>query len=131
MFRPLALLATLVARWLLLLSTIQVVTSSYVRYTSRLNWAIDSRGLSPHKTRGLVGRIIKRVHNFSLNNLLPQHSHQEISQKLGKYHWKCFVKITLVQLVWLIGTPFTLVLITQTSVTFLTLLLHIQPLLLL
>ena len=37
-------------------STPRFVTSPCPGYTSRPNRAIDDRGLTPHKTRGLVGR---------------------------------------------------------------------------
>src|SRR5215475_12231795 len=65
MFRPPSLLATQVAPtatthavgqpWLLRPSTVEIVTSLHVEYASRLNRAIDGRGLSPHKIRSLVG----------------------------------------------------------------------------
>ena len=45
---------------LLLPSTIRVVTFSHVGYTSRPSRAIDGRGLSPHQTYSLAGRIRSR-----------------------------------------------------------------------
>ena len=41
--------------WLFLPSTPQFVTSLCPGYASRLNRAIDGRGLSPHKIRSLIG----------------------------------------------------------------------------
>jgi hypothetical protein len=41
--------------WLFHPSNVQFVTSLYVGYASRLNRAIDDRGLAPHKIRSLVG----------------------------------------------------------------------------
>ena len=66
MFRPPGLLATPVAPtvvaiasrrpWRLRSSRTCVVTSASIEYASRPKRATDGRGLSPHKTRGLVGR---------------------------------------------------------------------------